>query len=171
MAPTSLSSLEIRMKVLSPNYYNFKKFSVLTQTISFLFNCAYLKIVFLTILTAVWKTKSVSYTMVYTPCFEEIYSNIRNQSGCFCELSFLKGGTCFDKSVLETSVMSCLHVYANILFGAGATSFSRPRKFDLSLKIHINCYNRDISLKISRIMYISVGNNSDAFVFLRFQYN
>ena len=28
--------------------------------------------------------------MVYTPCFEEIYSNIRNQSGCFCEMSFLK---------------------------------------------------------------------------------
>ena len=36
--------------------------------------------------------KSVSYTMVYTPCFEEIYSNIRNQSGCFCEMSFLKAG-------------------------------------------------------------------------------
>ena len=30
--------------------------------------------------------------MVYTPCFEEIYSNIRNQSGCFCEMSFLKAG-------------------------------------------------------------------------------
>ena len=29
----------------------------------------------------------VSYTMVHTPCFEEIYSNIRNQSGCFCEMS------------------------------------------------------------------------------------
>ena len=53
MAPISLSSLEIRIKVLSPNYYNFKKISVLTQTISFLFNCAYLKNVFLTILTAV----------------------------------------------------------------------------------------------------------------------
>ena len=57
MAPISLSSLEIRMKVLSPNYYNFKKLSVLTQTISFLFNCTDLKNVFLTILTAVWNTK------------------------------------------------------------------------------------------------------------------
>ena len=57
MAPIRLSSLEIRMKVLSPNYYNFKKLSVLTQTISFLFNCTYLKNVFLTILTAVWNTK------------------------------------------------------------------------------------------------------------------
>ena len=57
MAPISLSSLEIRMKVLSPNYYNFKKLSVLTQNISFLFNCAYLKNVFLTNFTAVWNTK------------------------------------------------------------------------------------------------------------------
>ena len=41
--PISVSSLEIRMTVLSPNYYNFRKLSVLTQTIRFLFNCAYLK--------------------------------------------------------------------------------------------------------------------------------
>ena len=54
--PISVSSLEIRMTVLSPNYYGFKKLSVLTQTISFLFNCAYLKNVFLT-MTAVWNTK------------------------------------------------------------------------------------------------------------------
>ena len=54
MAPMSLSSVEIRMKILSGNYYNFKKLSVLTQTISFLFNCAYLENVFLTILTAIW---------------------------------------------------------------------------------------------------------------------
>ena len=89
MAPISLSSLEIRMKVLSPNYYNFKKLSVLTQTISFLFNCAYLKKRFLNNFDSCLEYKSVSYTMVYTPCFEEIYSNIRNQSGCFCEMSFL----------------------------------------------------------------------------------
>ena len=54
--PISVSSLEIRMTVLSPNYYNFKKLSVVTQTISFLLNCAYLKNVFLT-MTAVWNTK------------------------------------------------------------------------------------------------------------------
>ena len=57
MAPISLSTLQIRMKVLRPNYCNFNKLSVLTQTISLLFNCAYLKNVFLTILTAVWNTK------------------------------------------------------------------------------------------------------------------
>ena len=45
----------------------------------------------------------------------------------------------FDKSVAEISVQSCLHVLANILFGAGATSFFRPRKIDLSSKIDINC--------------------------------
>ena len=57
MVPISLSSLEIRMKVSSQNYCNFKKLSVLTQNISFLFNCAYLKNVFLTNFTAVWSTK------------------------------------------------------------------------------------------------------------------
>ena len=30
--------------------------------------------------------------MVYTPCFEEVYLNIRNQSGCFCGMSFLEAG-------------------------------------------------------------------------------
>ena len=84
MAPVSLSSLEIRTKVLSSNYYNFKKLSVLTQTISFLFNCVYLKNVFLINFGSCLEYKSVSYTTVYTPCFEEIYSSIRNQSGCFC---------------------------------------------------------------------------------------
>ena len=85
MAPISLSSLEIRMKVLSPNYYNFKKLSVLTQTISFLFNCAYLKKRFLNNLDSCFECKSVSCTMVYTACFEEIYCNIS-------EMSFLKAG-------------------------------------------------------------------------------
>ena len=33
---------------------------------------------------------SVSYTMVCTPCFEEVYLHIRNQSDCFCETSFGK---------------------------------------------------------------------------------
>ena len=98
MASISLSSLEIIMKVLSPNYYNFKKLSVLTQTISFLFNCAYLKKRFLNNFDSCLEYKSVSYTMVYTPCFEEIYPNIRNQSGCLCDMSFLKAGlycSCF----------------------------------------------------------------------------
>ena len=35
---------------------------------------------------------SVSYIMVYIPCFEEVYLSIKNQSGCFCETSFLKAG-------------------------------------------------------------------------------
>ena len=34
----------------------------------------------------------------------------------------------FDKSVAEISVQSCLHVQANILLWAGATSAYRPRK-------------------------------------------
>ena len=28
--------------------------------------------------------------MVYKPCFEEVYLDIRNQSGCLCVMSFLK---------------------------------------------------------------------------------
>ena len=31
----------------------------------------------------------VSYAMVYTPCFEELYFHIRTRSGWFCETSFL----------------------------------------------------------------------------------
>ena len=50
----------------------------------------------------------------------------------------------FDKSVAEIFVHSCLHVWANILFGAGDTSVYRPRKIDLSSKIHINCEKGDI---------------------------
>ena len=49
--------LETRMKVLSLNYHKFKKLLVLAQTISFLYNCAYSKNIFLTILTAVWNRK------------------------------------------------------------------------------------------------------------------
>ena len=30
--------------------------------------------------------------MAYTPCFEEVYLDIRNQSGCLCVMSFLKAG-------------------------------------------------------------------------------
>ena len=36
ISPIGLDSLETRMKVLNPNCYNFKKLSVLAQTISFL---------------------------------------------------------------------------------------------------------------------------------------
>ena len=32
------------------------------------------------------------FLYLYIPCFEEVYLNIRNQSGCFCETSFLKAG-------------------------------------------------------------------------------
>ena len=34
----------------------------------------------------------VSYTTVHITCFEEVYFHIRNQSGCFCEISFLQAG-------------------------------------------------------------------------------
>ena len=72
MFPISFNSLETRMKVLSQNFYNFKKFSVLAQTISFSFNCAYFKNVFLTILTAVWNIE-----VFLIPCFEEVHLNVR----------------------------------------------------------------------------------------------
>ena len=50
-------SLERRMKILSPDYYNFKKLSVLAQTFGSLCNSAYFKNTFLTILIAVWNVK------------------------------------------------------------------------------------------------------------------
>ena len=86
MSPNGLNSLETRMKVSSPNY-NFKIHSVLAQTIGSSHNSAYLENVFLTIST---EYKSVSCTMVCTPCLEGVYLDIRNQLGCLCVTSFLK---------------------------------------------------------------------------------
>ena len=57
MSPIGLNSVEKRMKVSSPNCYNFKKLSVLVQTIRSLYKSAYFTNVFLTILTAVWNIK------------------------------------------------------------------------------------------------------------------
>ena len=47
----------------------------------------------------------VSYTMIYTPCFEEVYLNIGNQSGCFCETSFLKAGLYCSSLLQQTSTI------------------------------------------------------------------
>ena len=90
MSLIGLNSLETRIKILSRNCYDFKKLSVPTQTIRSLYSNACFENVFLTILIAVWNIKV--FLMVYTPCFEEVYLNVRNQSGCFCETSFLKAG-------------------------------------------------------------------------------
>ena len=57
MSPIGLNSLETKMKVSIPNRYDFKKPSILAQTIRSLHNGAYFKSVFLTILTAVWTIK------------------------------------------------------------------------------------------------------------------
>ena len=72
------------MKVSSPNFYNFKKPSVLAQTIRSSHNSVYFKNVFLNNFDSCLEYESFSYTMVYTPCFEEAYLNIRNQSSCLC---------------------------------------------------------------------------------------
>ena len=92
MSPIGLNSLETRMKVLRLNCYNFKKLSLLAQTIRALYNSAYFENVFLTIFDSCLEYKSVAYTMVHTPSFEEAYLSIRNQSGCFSEMSFSKAG-------------------------------------------------------------------------------
>ena len=102
-----LNSLETRMKVLGPNCYSSKKHTVLAQTIRSTHNSAYFKNVFLTMLTAVWGYKSVSYTMVYTPCFEEAYLDIRNQPGCLPVTSFLKAGLYCILGVLAFQTGAC----------------------------------------------------------------
>ena len=53
MSPIGLHSLETRIKDSSPNCYNFKKPSILVQTIRSSHNSAYFKNIFLTILIAV----------------------------------------------------------------------------------------------------------------------
>ena len=121
MSPIGLNSLQTRMKVFSPNCYAFKKPSVLAQTIGNSHNSAYFKRRFLNNFDSCLEYKSVSYTMVYnTPCFEEVYLDIRDQSGCLLSLcnEFLKGGTllylilpndCFPDDVLPTTLdSSCL---------------------------------------------------------------
>ena len=57
MSPIGLNSLETRMKVSSPNCYDFKKPSILAQRIRSLHKSSYFRNVFLTILTAVWSIK------------------------------------------------------------------------------------------------------------------
>ena len=54
MSPVGLSSLETRMKILSPDCYNLKKLLVLAHTVRSLCNNACCKSAFLTILIAVW---------------------------------------------------------------------------------------------------------------------
>ena len=57
MPPIRLSSLETRMKILSPDCYHFKKLSVLAQTFGSLWKSAYSKNAFLTSLIDVWNVK------------------------------------------------------------------------------------------------------------------
>ena len=66
----------------------------------------------LTNLTAVWNTEVFCYTMAYTPCFEDI----RNQSGRFCEMSFLKAGVyCKNKCIRKILLtkISSLNYYTS----------------------------------------------------------
>ena len=84
----------MRMKIVNPNCCDFKKLSLLAHIINFMFNCAYLNF-FLNSVNSVdgyFEYENVSYTMVYTSCFEGSHFYIRNRSGWFCETSFLTVG-------------------------------------------------------------------------------
>ena len=63
--------LETRMKVSSPNYYNFKKPSILAQTIRSSYNSAHFKNVFLKTLTAVWSIKVFLMPWYTYPVFKK----------------------------------------------------------------------------------------------------
>ena len=92
MSPIGLNSLEARLKVLCPNCYDFQETFSTGPNYQFLVQlCIFLKC-FLCNFDSCLEYKNVSFTMVYTPCSEEVYLSIRNQSGCFCETSFLKAG-------------------------------------------------------------------------------
>ena len=80
--PIGLSSLETRMEVLSQDCLKLLDPCTTAHILKCFFHNFYGSLEY----------KSVPYTMVYAPCFEEVYLNIRNQSGCFCETSFLKAG-------------------------------------------------------------------------------
>ena len=105
-SPIGLNSVETRMKFSSPNCYHFKKRSVLAQTIRSLYNSAYFKNILSAIFIVVWKIKVFLMSLYTHPVFEEVYLNIRNQSGCFCETSsfavfFTAGGTLLYSSIQE----------------------------------------------------------------------
>ena len=71
MSPIGLNSLETRMKVSSPNYYNFKKPSILAQTIRSSYNSAHFEYVFLKTLTAVWSIKVFLMPWYTYPVFKK----------------------------------------------------------------------------------------------------
>ena len=96
MSIIGLKSLETKMKVSGPNCYDLKKPSVLGQNIRSSQNSAYFKKRFLNNFDSCLEYKIVSYTLVYKPCFEEVYLDIRNQSGSllceaglYCRVVFL----------------------------------------------------------------------------------
>ena len=64
-----------------PRFVKFLEIVSTSSNFWILVHNAYLKNASLTILIAVKNVKVL--TMVYTPCFEELYLNMRNQSGCF----------------------------------------------------------------------------------------
>ena len=66
-----LNSLETRMKALSPDSYNFKKPSMLAQTIRSSNNSTYFKDVFFTTLTAAWSIKVLLIPWYTHPILEK----------------------------------------------------------------------------------------------------
>ena len=44
--------------------------------------------------------KCFFFTSVETPSFEKVYLHIRNQSGCFCQMGFLKAKLYCDRFIL-----------------------------------------------------------------------
>ena len=67
-----VNSIETRMNLLIPNCDNFKKLSVLAQTIKFPYQQCIFQTHFLSNVYSCLEYNSVSYNMVYTPCFEEV---------------------------------------------------------------------------------------------------
>ena len=80
-----------RMKVSSPNYYNFKNLQYWLKLLDTLPR-EHISKTFLDNFDRCLEYESVSYTMVYAPCLEEVYLDIRNYSGYLCATSFLKAG-------------------------------------------------------------------------------
>ena len=80
------SSLETRVKILSPDCYNFKNLSVLFQ------RDPCLKLI-LSHFDSCLECKSVSHTMVYTPCFEDVYHNMETYQAVSVKRVFKSGAS------------------------------------------------------------------------------
>ena len=70
--------------------------------------------------------------MAYTPCCEEVYLDIRNQSGCLCVMSFLKARLYCNKSLKNVY----FYLYSSVDDGPTCSNCSPAEYYTNLIEIH-----------------------------------